>query len=230
MLCCAWWYSSAWWASPLLHERHPEANICKFCMWFLISKQIALSSLWNRNVFLWGWFLYTYSVFRLGIYVYVHTRVVIRKENSPRESARSYWRPLSFKNLYLPSLSKASAQCGSWIIHWNIRFLFVCIHLSLALLLSSPPYSLAYFATVLLFSVLLIRLWKRSIRKKLYYCFHFFSRIYLTSWRTVISWPWRSEAIDNEPCWSKPLSWESWGQTLHHASTRVVAEGPCWPP
>lgn len=118
------------------------------------------------NVFLWDWFLYTFTVCRLGIYVYVHTTVVIRKENSPRESTRSYWRPLSFKNLHLPSLSKASTQCGSWIIHWNIRFLFVCIHLSLALLLSSPPYSLAYFATVFLFRLLLIRLWKRSIRKK----------------------------------------------------------------
>lgn len=160
---------------------------------FLISKQIALFSLWNVNVFLWGWFLYTYTVCRLGIYVYVHTTVVIRKENSPRESVRSYWRPLSFKNLHLPSLSKASTQCGSWIIHWNIRFLFVCIHLSLALLLSSLPYSLAYVATVFLFSVFLIRLWKSSIRKKAITLCSLFScvyGIYLTSWRTVISWPW----------------------------------------
>lgn len=94
-----------------------------------------------------------------------------------------------------------SIQCESWIIHRNIRPVFVCIHLSLTFYFcrfDPIPWPCFVFLFQLFFFSLL--LWKRNIR--LSYFIAFLSpltyNICLTSQSVVISWPWSSDARDNE--------------------------------
>lgn len=139
-------------------------------------------------------------------------------------------RSLSFKSCRCPPCLNKSVQWESWIIHGNIRPVFVCIHFSLsfyfyhlspvpgpALLPSFPPFCFLW-------------LWRRNIR--ISYFIAFFSLwthgICLTSWKAVISWPSSSDSKENEKQWPRTQRPGSYEQILCHAGCDKVTEGsPC---
>lgn len=149
------------------------------------------------------WMCVLYVYVHLCIYVHLCVYVCVWWKNSSKGSLRSCQRSLCF-------LSPRCFPCLNASVLWVLNYSWkhkacICLYTFISdfLLLSSLPHSLLYFLFFCFsFSFFFLQLWKRKIW--ISYFIALFSPltygICLTSWRVVISWPWSSDAKDNEKC------------------------------